>query len=102
MKKIILYIIAFLFTINLQSQSLKEIDSVSFEFCQYLKGIEHIQNDNARINNFYQNKFDVYLERFDSENVGEIGQQLFYRLQRNCPRSREIVSRGINTKKRHL
>ncbi len=84
MKKIILYIIAFLFTINLQSQTLKEIDSISKEFCKYLNTIKHIQNDHTRINNFYQNKFDVYLEKFDTEKVDKIGQQLFYRLQRNC------------------
>lgn len=84
MKKIILYIIVFHFTINSQSQTLKEIDSISKEFCKYLNTTKDIQNDDTRINNFYQNKFDVYLENFDAEKVDKIGQQLFYRLQRNC------------------
>lgn len=84
MKKIILCIIVFHFTINSQSQTLKEIDSISKEFCKYLNTTKDIQNDDTRINNFYQNKFDVYLENFDAEKVDKIGQQLFYRLQRNC------------------
>ena len=82
-----------LFTIYSNSQTIKEIDSISQVLCDYLKTTDDIQNDSIRINKFYQEKFDAYLVRFDREKANKIGSQLFYRTQRNCKEFTELLER---------
>ena len=82
MKKTITKTLIILFTINSFGQTLEEIDSISIEFCKYLKTTSNIENDSIRINRFYQDKFDVYLNRFEREKANKLGSQLFYRTQK--------------------
>jgi len=93
MKKIITKTLIILFTINSFGQKLEEIDSISIEFCKYLKTTSNIQNDSIRINRFYQEKFDVYLNRFEREKANKLGSQLFYRTQKNCREFTELLER---------
>lgn len=73
-----------LLTISLYGQTIKEIDSISNEFCEYIKSTNNIKNDSLRINRFYETRFDPTLNNFEKEKADKIARQLFYRLQRNC------------------
>jgi hypothetical protein len=84
MKKNILKTLIILLTINSYSQTIEKIDSISNEFCNYIKSTENIENDSIRINLFYETKFDPFLNNIEREKADKIAQQLFYRLQRNC------------------
>jgi len=93
MKKILIITLTFIFTIYSNGQSIREIDSISQEFCEFLKTTNDIQNDSIRINMFYQDKFDTYLNRFEREKANKLGSQLFYRTQRNCKEFTELLER---------
>nr|WP_299385058.1 hypothetical protein [Allomuricauda sp.] len=64
-------------------QSITEIDSVSYVMCDYLQKLE-IENDTVKINTLYEKQLFPYLRNFDQSNAQQVGQQVFYRLQRNC------------------
>lgn len=74
------------------SQTIKEIDSVSNVMCDYLKKLE-IKNDTLKINTLYERQLYPYLGKFEQSNVQKVGQQVFYRLQRNCVDFRNLLDR---------
>jgi len=93
MKKTILLTSIILLTINSYSQTIKEIDSISNEFCNYLKSTSNFENDSIRINQFYETKFDPFLNNIEREKSDKIARQLFYRLQRNCLDFSQLLDR---------
>jgi hypothetical protein len=74
------------------SQSISEIDSFSNSMCEYLRTLE-IENDTLKIETLYQEKFYPYLNKIDEIKVDKVGQQVYYRLQRNCVEFRELLDR---------
>jgi len=74
------------------SQSVKEIDSVSYVMCDYLKNLE-IKNDTLKINTLYENQLYPYLGKFEQSQSQKIGQQVYYRLQRNCVDFQNLLDR---------
>jgi len=69
-----------------------EIDSVSYEMCDYLKNLE-IKNDTLKINTLYEKQLYPYLGKFEQSQTQKIGQQVYYRLQRNCVEFRNLLDR---------
>jgi len=74
------------------SQTMTEIDSVSYEMCDYLKNLE-IKNDTLKINTLYEKQLYPYLGKFEQSQTQKIGQQVYYRLQRNCVEFRNLLDR---------
>jgi len=91
MKKIILILIIGISNSTL-SQSITEIDSVSNSMCDYLKKME-IKNDTLKINTLYEKQLYPYLGKFQQSKTQKIGQQVYYRLQRNCVEFRNLLDR---------
>ena len=60
--------------------------------CDYLKILE-IDNDTIKIETLYRDKFHPYLSKIERYNVDKVGQQLYYRLQRNCLEFRKLLDR---------
>lgn len=80
------------FSSHIFCQTITEIDSISYEFCDYLKQMK-IDNDTLQLKNLYEEKFYPYLNEKTEEDVDRIGQQLYYRLQRNCITFRDLLDR---------
>jgi len=74
------------------SQTIKEIDSVSYAMCDYLKNLE-IKNDTLKLNTLYEKQLYPYLGKFEQSQTQKIGQQVYYRLQRNCVEFRNLLDR---------
>lgn len=74
------------------SQSITEIDSVSNSMCDYLKKME-IKNDTLKINTLYEKQLYPYLGKFEQSKTQKVGQQVYYRLQRNCVEFRNLLDR---------
>jgi hypothetical protein len=74
------------------SQTMTEIDSVSYEMCDYLKNLD-IKNDTLKINTLYEKQLYPYLGKFEQSQTQKIGQQVYYRLQRNCVEFRNLLDR---------
>ncbi|MBC8757245.1 hypothetical protein H2O64_21425 [Kordia sp. YSTF-M3] len=74
------------------SQTMTQIDSISNIFCDYLKQSD-IKNDTLKINTLYEKQFYTYLRNVESSKVDKVGNQLYYRLQRNCLEFRELLDR---------
>tara|TARA_B100000809_G_scaffold246806_1_gene275153 strand:+ start:3020 stop:3679 length:660 start_codon:yes stop_codon:yes gene_type:complete len=74
------------------SQTMTEIDSVSYEMCDYLKKLE-IRNDTLKINSLYEEQLYPYLQQFEQTQSQKVGQQIYYRLQRNCVEFRNLLDR---------
>jgi hypothetical protein len=74
------------------SQTMTQIDSLSNVFCDYLKQSD-IKNDSLKINTLYEKQFYPYLRNVERSKVDKIGNQLYYRLQRNCLEFRELLDR---------
>ena len=91
MKKLILLLLIG-FSNYIFSQTITEIDSVSYEFCDYLKHAK-IENDTIQLRNLYEEKFYPYLNERSEEDVDRVAQQLYYRLQRNCITFRNLLDR---------
>ncbi len=89
MKNIILLILIGYSSLTF-SQTIKQIDSVSFAMCDYLKQLE-IPNDTLKLRTLYTDQFYPYLANSDSTVVDKVGQQLYYRLQRNCVDFRDLL-----------
>ena len=76
----------------IQAQTITEIDSVSFVLCDYLKSSK-IEDDTEKINNLLETQFQPYLAQLSQAKADQAGEQLFYRLQRNCFDFRQILDR---------
>ncbi|TCP28687.1 hypothetical protein EV195_101868 [Tenacibaculum skagerrakense] len=91
MKKTLLILIIGIYNIGF-SQTITEIDSVSNVMCNYLKKL-NIENDTLKINSLFENQFYPYLGKLDKSKAQKTGQQLYYRLQRNCVEFRDLLDR---------
>ncbi len=91
MKKILILLLIGISNLTF-SQTITEIDSVSYVMCDYLKKME-IKNDTLKINSLYQKQLYPYLGKFEQSQTQKIGQQVFYRLQRNCVEFRSLLDR---------
>lgn len=74
------------------SQTITEIDSVSFVMCDYLKKLE-IKNDTLKINTLYEKQLYPYLGKIEQSKNQKVAQQVYYRLQRNCVEFRNLLDR---------
>lgn len=74
------------------SQSIEKIDSVAMLMCDYLKKIE-IKNDTIILNTLYEKQLYPYLENFEEVKAGKIGQQVYFRLQKNCLEFMNLLNR---------
>lgn len=91
MKKIL--IILLIITSNITfSQTIKEVDSVSNVMCDYLKTLE-IENDTLKIRTLYEEQLYPYLGKIEQTQIEKVGQQVYYRLQRNCVEFRNLLDR---------
>ncbi|WP_417888047.1 hypothetical protein [Zunongwangia sp.] len=91
MKKILIILLIGISNITF-SQTMTEIDSVSYEMCGYLKNLE-IKNDTLKINTLYEKQLYPYLAKFEQSQAEKIGKQVYYRLQRNCVEFRNLLER---------
>ena len=90
MKKVFIIL---LFVTNLSfSQTIVEIDSVSVEMCEFLKNME-VKNDTLKINLLYEEQLYPYLQQINQSKIEKVGQQVYYRLQRNCVEFRELLDK---------
>lgn len=74
------------------SQTITEIDSVSYVMCDYLKNLD-IKSDKRKIKSLYKKALYPYLDYFPQSQTQKIGQQVYYRLQRNCVEFRNLLDR---------
>ena len=74
------------------SQTMREIDSVSNLMCDFLKKLE-VKNDTLKINSLYEKQLYPYLGKIEQSNAQKVGQQVYYRLQRNCVEFRDLLDR---------
>tara|TARA_R110002050_G_scaffold245998_1_gene383744 strand:- start:41 stop:700 length:660 start_codon:yes stop_codon:yes gene_type:complete len=74
------------------SQTMTEIDSVSYVMCDYLKNLK-IENDTLKINSLYEKQLYPYLGKIEQSKTQKVGQQIYYRLQRNCVEFRNLLDR---------
>ena len=74
------------------SQTMTEIDPVSNLMCDYLKNLK-IENDTLKINSLYEIQLYPYLGKIEQSKTQKVGQQVFYRLQRNCVEFRNLLDR---------
>jgi len=91
MKKLLL--ICFIGISNLAvAQTTAQIDSVSNVLCNFLKQSD-IKNDTLKIGALYNEQLYPYLRKIDQSNAQKVGNQLYYRLQRNCVEFRILLDR---------
>jgi hypothetical protein len=90
MKKILIFLLIGI-TYNAFSQSIKEIDSISYKLCDYLKTLDYVNNDSIKLDMLYQNEYFPILDKIEKSKVEKVGQQLFFRLQRNCVEYRILL-----------
>jgi len=74
------------------SQTIAKIDSVSYLMCDYLKQLD-IKDDTLKINILLEKMLFPYLEKVEESKAQKVGQQVYYRLQRNCVDFRELLDR---------
>ncbi len=74
------------------AQNIKQIDSVAKVMCTYLETL-HIKNDTLKITRLYEEQLYPYLDMVTAENINRVGQQVYYRLQRNCVSFRDLLDR---------
>ena len=91
MKKILILFLTLVFNLAL-SQSIREIDSISYVMCDFLETLE-IKNDTLKINTLYERQLYPYLGKIEESNTQKVGQQVYYRLQRNCVEFRNLLDR---------
>ena len=91
MKKILIALLIGISNLTF-SQTISEVDSVSYLMCDYLKNLK-IKNDTLKITSLYEKQLYPYLGKFEKSQVQKIGQQVYYRLQRNCVEFRNLLDR---------
>lgn len=74
------------------SQTITEIDSMSNVMCDYLKNLE-IKNDTLKIKSLYEKQLYPYLGKIEQSKTQKVGQQVYYRLQRNCVEFRNLLDK---------
>lgn len=91
--KNIFFILCLGISISTFSQSINEIDSLSFQLCDDLKSLDNIEDDTERIAALYSRKFGPILRKVNADKAEQVGQQLYYRLQRNCVEFRNLLDK---------
>ncbi len=91
MKKTLLILILGISNIGF-TQTMMEIDSVANVMCDYLNKSK-IKNDTLKINSLFDTQLYPYLGTIEQSNVQIVGQQVYYRLQRNCIEFRDLLDR---------
>lgn len=74
-------------------QSITQIDSMSVVMCNSLKNSTNIKNDTLRINTLYESQLYPYLRSLENSNAQKVGEQIYFRTQRNCVEFRELLDR---------
>jgi len=92
MKHIALVFI-FLFSSLSFSQTIVQIDSVAKVMCDNLPKYKEIKNDPLKLNTLYEKELYPYLGTLEESKAQEVGKKIYYRLQRNCFRFRELLDR---------
>jgi len=92
MKKIIVSIIVILVAFSANAQDMLEIDSVSYVMCDYLKTLT-VEDDTLKINMLFEKKLYPYLGLLQKSKAQKAGEQIYYRLQRNCEEFRYLLNR---------
>jgi|TARA_R100000479_G_scaffold70100_2_gene33697 hypothetical protein len=92
MKKLACILLWIVCSHTVLSQTITQIDSVSQSMCLYLNQMD-IKNDTLAMNNLYNKKVIPYLNTFEASKMNKVGQQVYYRLQRNCVAFRELLDR---------
>lgn len=90
--KVFLIVMVMSFSFITAAQTMREIDSVSFEMCNNLEKLK-ISNDTLLINTFYNQQLIPYLSEMEPMKAEKIGTRLFFRLQRNCITFHELLNR---------
>lgn len=75
------------------SQGITQIDSMSVVMCNSLKNSINIKNDTLRINTLYESQLYPYLRSLGNSNAQKVGEQIYFRMQRNCVEFRELLDR---------
>jgi hypothetical protein len=75
-----------------KAQSIQQIDSVALMMCDHLKDLK-VDNDTARLEYLYKSQLYPYLETIKASKKQEIGNRVYYRLQRNCTTFSELLDR---------
>ncbi len=92
MKNLLLILLSF-FGLTAKAQSTVEVDSLTYQLCHYLETINHIDNDSLKLDQLYEVKLFPYLRRYPESKYEEVGNQIYYRLQRNCVEFRALLDR---------
>lgn len=74
------------------SQTIEEVDSVSYIMCNFLENVD-ISNDTLKINSLYEEQMTPFLSTVEEENKSKVSTQLWYRLQKNCVEFRNLLDR---------
>lgn len=74
------------------SQTIEKVDSVSYIMCDYLENIDS-SNDTLKMTSFYEEQFYPFLHTVGEEDIQKVGNQLWYRLQKNCVEFRNLLDR---------
>ena len=91
MKKILFFLLFGYYSTAI-SQTISEIDSVSYVMCDFLENSE-IENDTLKINALFEQQFHSYLSTIEQSKVQKTGEQMYFRLQRNCVAFRSLLDR---------
>lgn len=66
------------------SQSISQIDSLSYVICDYLKTLDQTNDPNLKIGLLLANHIYPYSDKLDNSESLIVEKRIFYRLQRNC------------------
>lgn len=66
----------------LSAQTIQEIDSMTFEFCDFIK--ESQLSDQKKLDVLQDNLIIPYIRKFKNANAEQVFNQIFFRMQRNC------------------
>lgn len=66
------------------SQNIQQIDSISYQFCDYLESMPEMDNDTLKFEVFVKRAIEPFIHSVSAEKAEQVFNQLFFRLQRNC------------------
>lgn len=75
-----------------KAQSIQQIDSVAAMMCDHLKDLK-VKNDTARLEYLYKSQLYPYIATVERAKSREVGNRVYYRLQRNCTTFSELLDR---------
>ena len=88
------YLVIIIFFSNFSfSQTIVQIDSVAKVMCNNFSKYKEIKNDTLRLNTIYEKELHPYLETLEESKAESIAKKIYFRLQRNCLKFRELLDR---------